>query len=871
MKKLYTSDPVLNPYLINTLGENNHEKIIILKLFVIFLLFHSPLIIPQYNEWLNFPYGSEVRDIKTKNEFIFLATAGGVVKINSLSNEMTIFNKANSGLPSNGVFQIAILSEDTFVVNCSHYGLARYENGVWQKLSPPFHDSSLSGHDGDNGFYFLDYDHLGRLLIGTWKGGHIFDGLNWSYFNTPIFNVNDYNLVTWMYTDSRNNLFVGTPNGLGIFDGSNWKKEPFGSIVSIKEDKNKTIWIYSNTKGLIKYDYDSVKFFNNENSLINKFNIPTPLYVYNSYWLSITKSGKIFLASFMYDDFEDREILEYDGVSWNQLPNPQMEEPITINGIVADSSKTLWLATSKGLHFYKNNSWEFINPSNNDLPTGYIRNLAVDLENNIWNGDYCDLIKYDGSTWKSYSIIEPSSYRGYIFEIDVDSNNVIWAALVAGLFSFDNGLVKQIIETDSIYGSRTVRLIEIDDSGNVWFTLDYALVKSDGNSFQNYIIPDSVKPLPPYYLYYCDMHFDNDSNLWILANNGLIKFNGKDWTLFSYEEPGMGSDVQSFDIDSKNNIWIGVINYGLVKFDGNNWTLYDETNSGLANKYVTALKIHTDDNIWTGSSSYSDGVNRNPATLSKFDGVNFINFDMNNSGFPDAEFVNDIVIDTKNNKWISTSWEGIIVYKENGLLVPQNNNSLSASINDNNIMLTWQVIHEMNNMNYEVERNTDGNWISIGNVEGNIIETMMAMHSFNDDISELPYFTTINYRFKQYQNNIFTGYSNEIIVNPTSIKLVDDLIPKQFRLYQNFPNPFNPNTKINYSIHHLSFITIRVYDILGREVVTLVNEEKPAGIYAINFNGSSLSSGIYFYRIQVYPAKDGAGSFTQTKKMILTK
>jgi len=69
----------------------------------------------------------------------------------------------------------------------------------------------------------------------------------------------------------------------------------------------------------------------------------------------------------------------------------------------------------------------------------------------------------------------------------------------------------------------------------------------------------------------------------------------------------------------------------------------------------------------------------------------------------------------------------------------------------------------------------------------------------------------------------------------------------------------------------LSFITIRVYDILGREVVTLVNEEKPAGIYAINFNGSSLSSGIYFYRIQVYPAKDGAGSFTQTKKMILTK
>ncbi len=83
-----------------------------------------------------------------------------------------------------------------------------------------------------------------------------------------------------------------------------------------------------------------------------------------------------------------------------------------------------------------------------------------------------------------------------------------------------------------------------------------------------------------------------------------------------------------------------------------------------------------------------------------------------------------------------------------------------------------------------------------------------------------------------------------------------------FRLLQNFPNPFNPNTKINYSIWQQSFVTLKVYDLLGREVATLVNEEKPAGEYEVDFIGSNLSSGVYFYQLQ-------AGNFIETKKMIL--
>ncbi|MBK7500346.1 MAG: T9SS type A sorting domain-containing protein [Ignavibacteriales bacterium] len=88
--------------------------------------------------------------------------------------------------------------------------------------------------------------------------------------------------------------------------------------------------------------------------------------------------------------------------------------------------------------------------------------------------------------------------------------------------------------------------------------------------------------------------------------------------------------------------------------------------------------------------------------------------------------------------------------------------------------------------------------------------------------------------------------------------------PKEFLLQQNYPNPFNPSTSIQYAISSMQFVTLKVYDLLGREVATLVNEEKTIGSYEVEFYGNNLTSGIYFYKLQ-------AGSFVETKKMVLIK
>ncbi|QQS38344.1 MAG: T9SS type A sorting domain-containing protein [Ignavibacteriales bacterium] len=118
-----------------------------------------------------------------------------------------------------------------------------------------------------------------------------------------------------------------------------------------------------------------------------------------------------------------------------------------------------------------------------------------------------------------------------------------------------------------------------------------------------------------------------------------------------------------------------------------------------------------------------------------------------------------------------------------------------------------------------------------------------------------------------------SGYDIAIIKyvqNPTSVD-EDDAELSSFTLEQNYPNPFNPMTKINFTIPLSETLrgasvltTLKVYDVLGKEIATLVNEEKPTGSYEVDFNASGLSSGIYFYKLN-------AGKYSETKKMILVK
>jgi hypothetical protein len=112
--------------------------------------------------------------------------------------------------------------------------------------------------------------------------------------------------------------------------------------------------------------------------------------------------------------------------------------------------------------------------------------------------------------------------------------------------------------------------------------------------------------------------------------------------------------------------------------------------------------------------------------------------------------------------------------------------------------------------------------------------------------------------------NYINVYFDNFSWVPTDVNDGSNSLPEIFSLEQNYPNPFNPSTSIQFRIPENSFVSLKIYNVLGKEVSTLINEEKNAGAYEVNFNASALSSGVYFYKLE-------AGNFVQTRKMVLMK
>ena len=188
--------------------------------------------------------------------------------------------------------------------------------------------------------------------------------------------------------------------------------------------------------------------------------------------------------------------------------------------------------------------------------------------------------------------------------------------------------------------------------------------------------------------------------------------------------------------------------------------------------------------------------------------------------------------------------------------------SFTANINERNVSLNWVTAKEQNNAGFEVQKSAVGSqnsdWVKVGFVTGNGNKSTPTNYSFEDKkLSTGKY----NYRLKQidYNGNFeYFRLSSEIEIG----------VPKKFDISQNYPNPFNPVTKIDVDLPFDSKIMIKVYDISGREIKTLLNETKQAGYYTVDFNGSSMASGLYFYRII---AEGNGQKYVITKKMVLIK
>jgi len=190
--------------------------------------------------------------------------------------------------------------------------------------------------------------------------------------------------------------------------------------------------------------------------------------------------------------------------------------------------------------------------------------------------------------------------------------------------------------------------------------------------------------------------------------------------------------------------------------------------------------------------------------------------------------------------------------------VPVELASFNYMINKNSVTLNWITASEINSHGFEIQRNKishekENGWVSVGFIEGKGTTTESSFYTFTDKKLQPGSYV---YRLKMIDNDGTFEYSNEVNIVVEA--------PEVYSLSQNYPNPFNPVTLIQYQIPEKQFVTLKIYDALGVEVASLVNEEKEAGIYEVTFDASALTSGVYFYTLQ-------SGSFMRTSKMLLLK
>lgn len=199
---------------------------------------------------------------------------------------------------------------------------------------------------------------------------------------------------------------------------------------------------------------------------------------------------------------------------------------------------------------------------------------------------------------------------------------------------------------------------------------------------------------------------------------------------------------------------------------------------------------------------------------------------------------------------------GIIYYG----IVPVELSSFSAAYINGSVKLNWTTSSELNNSGFEIQRSVydadaPGNriWLTKGFIQGKGTTTELNTYSF---IDTEPITGKNYYRLKQIDFDGTFTYSNETEIDVHGVT--------EFALEQNYPNPFNPSTIISWQSPVDSWQILKVFDVLGNEIRTLINEHKPAGRHQAEFNAEGLSSGVYFYTIR-------SGSFLQTKKMILLR
>jgi ligand-binding sensor domain-containing protein len=700
---------------------------------------------------------------------------------------------------------------------------------------------------------------------------------------------------------SGNNFILGygnynkyNPGGVTYYDGTYWtsvtkgdENFPFTDVSAIFRPENtQKLYVYGRPYSN-SYYYWITKYDESESKWVNLGDSSTFQAVNGITDLCETDNGEIYAAgtgfykvlpdTFIYLHPEGQPLYHADYIRLRNngtlyltsggaisiySPSTNSFEQVFLDSIqtsfppLLDSSDNLWLTDNNKVVKYSWGGAEtvFRNPFTDINLNIY---FVTSNQNDLWmlagdvnSGDKKVIVKFNiqNHTWEKYDFEDPL-YSWNRFEKLKVTDNYIYAYNADGLFKFDKSslqLLNYWNQQNTGIPGEDITSIVIDKNKHYWFnSLNYGISLFNGdvwntqdsyhingsnmtaswdmcvdNQNRIFLVGDSVyyyeggvwnSAKPSNSFYASSVAFDINGNIWIADNyTGLCKYTGGEFTYYTTSNSGIpGNDPYKVFVDKENNLWIGFRNSGIAMYDGGTFHVY---NNGLPQNVVNDFAQSPDGTIW--AALLGGGV-------AKFSGGSWTLYNSNNSGLF-SDNVRTIAYDNNGNLWIG---------------------------------------------------NNDPNPLFVTKYDGTNWEKVMIDSTTSSGILDIAV---------DDNNNIFISAANlpVFVLNENNVVLSADNFehPENFALYQNYPNPFNPTTTIKYSIptviarsgatrqSHETYasVQLKVYDSLGREVATLVNQKQAPGNYTVQFDASKLASGVYFYKLQ-------SGSFVATKKMILLR
>ena len=661
------------------------------------------------------------------------------------------------------------------------------------------------------------------------------------------------------FTQDTSNLWIGTNNGLVqldkgdlsnkvVFNTSN-SSLPSNNIQSIVIDNNGVLWIGTGN-GLTKYDGTSWTIFNDTNSLI-PYNSVDLLVLAPNNELWIANSSRIPNSCGLVG-----KLVKFDQISnWSEYSINRH----VITEMKLDKNDNLWMLTNTF------NSQAFNAPINHKLrkfdgsaitvfnfdSSGIYRNLNFDNNNNVWLTGSNSLVKFDGINW----IFDSNIPNGLISSLFVDNSNNKWMGIPGyGLVYYD-GNNTTIYDTLNISGYYSnISHISNYENGSLLLSCTYygysrfMIMDTTSHQFALYNIPTSESWLP----------YDNVSALalegdtvWIAVGTGksyLMSYDGTSWVV--YGDFPFSKNIRDIVIDNQKRKWIAT-DAGLQMFDGLNWVYYNVNNSGIQDNDVYSLAVENNNTIWVGTAS----------GLSKFDGTNWQNITLPATNII-SNYIFDIALDLNGDVWAAN---GNRVIKYDGTTVQTFNT-------------VYPAFTGVSVLNIEIDKNGI-KWISTGKglirYDGINWKVCSSYYSGTITIDKGGYIWVGNYGVNKFDNTgqfvyqyttINSGLSNNrvnaIVIDKEGKKWIGT--NKGLNIYNKegvvsvleyprihkfnikiYPNPFSSSTTIEFDNKKNEKYSLLIYKTTGQLVRKIDNITNGK----IKIERENLNSGLYFVSI----------------------